>query len=142
MTGVQTCALPILQDVNHQLFAESIYEELILSMKKPDELEIDLILKKFELLQFKEKHPASLSGGQKQRVAIASALASQREIIIFDEPTSGLSTRFSRTKTSHRLWSSSALWGRLSLRYVSFINGIIRIVVRNPFFLSGSGSSV
>ena len=31
-----------------------------------------------------------LSGGQKQRVAIASAIASERPIILFDEPTSGL----------------------------------------------------
>ena len=34
--------------------------------------------------------PTRLSGGQKQRVAIASAIASERPVILFDEPTSGL----------------------------------------------------
>ena len=34
--------------------------------------------------------PRMLSGGQKQRVAIASAIASERPLILFDEPTSGL----------------------------------------------------
>ena len=31
-----------------------------------------------------------LSGGQKQRVALASAIISERPLILFDEPTSGL----------------------------------------------------
>ena len=37
-----------------------------------------------------ENYPSQLSGGQKQRVAIASAIASERPVILFDEPTSGL----------------------------------------------------
>ena len=36
------------------------------------------------------KPVATLSGGQKQRVAIATALVSERKILVLDEPTSGL----------------------------------------------------
>lgn len=39
---------------------------------------------------FLNKEPHQLSGGQKQRVAIASALAMEQDIIIFDEATSML----------------------------------------------------
>lgn len=35
-------------------------------------------------------YPAQLSGGQKQRVAIATALISERKVLVLDEPTSGL----------------------------------------------------
>ena len=80
----------VMQDVNHQLFTESVMSELFLSMGDEDVGRAEEILESLNLLQFKDSHPMSLSGGQKQRVAIACAIASNSNIIFFDEPTSGL----------------------------------------------------
>ena len=86
----------VMQDVNHQLFTESVIEEVLLSMDVNDvsgeaarQKALD-ILDALNLSEFKEVHPMALSGGQKQRLAIASAIAADKEFLIFDEPTSGL----------------------------------------------------
>ncbi|MCI0498879.1 MAG: ABC transporter ATP-binding protein [Planctomycetales bacterium] len=39
---------------------------------------------------FQNHYPASLSGGQKKRVALARAIALNPEVILYDEPTTGL----------------------------------------------------
>ena len=90
----------VMQDVNHQLFTESVIEEVLLSMdgsdvsgeaarQKARQKALD-ILDAMNLSEFKEVHPMALSGGQKQRLAVASAIAADKEFLIFDEPTSGL----------------------------------------------------
>ena len=86
----------VMQDVNHQLFTESVIEEVLLSMDVSDvsgeaarQKALD-ILRALNLSEFQEVHPMALSGGQKQRLAVASAIAADKEFLIFDEPTSGL----------------------------------------------------
>jgi energy-coupling factor transport system ATP-binding protein len=83
----------VMQDVNHQLFTESVLDEVLLSMEEECGTKAEHILKSLDLHDFTEFHPMALSGGQKQRLAIASAVASERDIIVFDEPTSGLDLR-------------------------------------------------
>ena len=80
----------VMQDVNHQLFTESVLDEVVISQAEANEEEARRILASLDLEQFANRHPQSLSGGQKQRVAVASAIASGRDIMLFDEPTSGL----------------------------------------------------
>jgi phospholipid/cholesterol/gamma-HCH transport system ATP-binding protein len=43
-----------------------------------------------ELDGMEEKYPSQLSGGMKKRVALARALVTDPEIVLFDEPTTGL----------------------------------------------------
>ena len=80
----------VMQDVNHQLFSESVEGEILMSDPDLTKEEIDAYLTDFDLLDFADDHPMSLSGGQKQRVAVAAACAAKKKYLYLDEPTSGL----------------------------------------------------
>ena len=80
----------VMQDPNHQLFTESVLDEVLISMPEEDEEKAKSILAEVDLSDLADRHPMALSGGQKQRVALACAIASECPILLLDEPTSGL----------------------------------------------------
>ena len=86
----QRTAFCVMQDVNHQLFSDSVWGECQMSAPDAPDQTIEKVLDSLHLLPFRERHPMSLSGGQKQRLAVATALLSEKPVLIFDEPTSGL----------------------------------------------------
>ena len=48
------------------------------------------MLKQLDLHEIDDKYPSQISGGMKKRVAMARALVTDPEIVLFDEPTTGL----------------------------------------------------
>ena len=80
----------VMQDVNHQLFTESVRDEVTLNIPEEQSEQAESILNQMGIAELADCHPLALSGGQKQRVAIASALCAGKKILIYDEPTSGL----------------------------------------------------
>ena len=83
-------AYMVMQDVDYQLFADSVENECYHGLSGVNPSSVHQALEALNLLQVKDVHPATLSGGQKQRLAIAVGLVCQKDILVFDEPTSGL----------------------------------------------------
>ena len=104
----------VMQDVGYQLFTESVADEIALGKNKHNRaLDTDRVLSALNLTQLKERHPLSLSGGQKQRVSIGAAVASGAQLLIFDEPTSGMD--YFHMKETASLIKSVRAPGRLIL---------------------------
>ncbi len=76
MTAIENVAFPL---VEHTRLDKAAIEERALEK-----------LKMVGLEKFASRMPAQLSGGQKKRVALARAIALDPQIILYDEPTTGL----------------------------------------------------
>ena len=79
-----------MQDVNYQLFADSVLAECMLGLKKTEQTNAEAALAEMGLAEYQDRHPNTLSGGQKQRLAVAVSMVCGKEILLFDEPTNGL----------------------------------------------------
>lgn len=88
----------------------TIYENIALPLSETTSLADSEInrrvrdkMEQLDLHEIDEKYPSQLSGGMKKRVALARALITDPEIVLFDEPTTGLDPI--RKKAVHRMIS-------------------------------------
>ena len=80
----------VMQDVNYELFADSVANECRLGLPGVSDELVDVTLTELGLYAYRNRHPATLSGGQKQKVAVAVSKTCHKKLLMFDEPTSGL----------------------------------------------------
>lgn len=80
------------QDADYQLYADTVYKELLLGLADSAEniKQAEQYMEELGLLELCDRHPGSLSGGQKQRILLAEAALRQERLLVLDEPTSGL----------------------------------------------------
>ncbi|MDQ0340117.1 cobalt/nickel transport system ATP-binding protein [Caldalkalibacillus uzonensis] len=84
---------------DQQLFAPTVFEDVAFGPRNkglPEEEVMQIVEQILEVLgisHLKEKAPYDLSLGQKKKVAIAGVLAMEPELLLFDEPFSGLDPR-------------------------------------------------
>ncbi|MFO7716495.1 ABC transporter ATP-binding protein [Desulfosarcina sp.] len=75
----------------------TVYENVALPLKENRRVPLREIgsrvrdkLARLDLVGIEDKYPSQLSGGMKKRVAMARALVTDPQIVLFDEPTTGL----------------------------------------------------
>ncbi len=89
----------VFQNPDHQIFARTVAEEVGFGLKMQNETPKTIERRVAEALEvvglqgYEEKIPFTLTKGERQRVAVASVLAVRPQVIILDEPTTGLDDR-------------------------------------------------
>lgn len=90
------------QNPDHQIFASTVRAELEFGPANlgisPEQIALRTarLLQLVDLSDEAETYPFSLSRGQRQKVAVASVLAIEPQVLIVDEPTTGLDWRGGR----------------------------------------------
>ena len=86
----------------------TIYENIALPLTEDKEFpknnikdKVTSLMTQLSITEAMEKYPAQLSGGMRKRAALARALVTDPEIVLFDEPTTGLDPV--RKKNVHRM---------------------------------------
>jgi cobalt/nickel transport system ATP-binding protein len=86
----------VFQESDSQLFAPSVFEDIAFGPRNlklsPEKVKerVSHVLHRFDIEALANKNPANLSAGQKKRVAIAGVVAMEPDVLVLDEPTSGM----------------------------------------------------
>ena len=86
----------IFQDVDNQLFMPTVLEDVAFGLLNKgmdsDEARVnaEIMLDKLEIKHLSHSHPAQLSGGEKRLTALAGVLVMHPNILLMDEPGTGL----------------------------------------------------
>ncbi len=86
----------VFQESENQLFAPTVFEDVAFGPRNleltPEEIKsrVSEVLRRFDIENLAGRNPANLSAGQKKRVAIAGVVAMEPEVLVLDEPTSGM----------------------------------------------------
>ncbi len=94
--GVRRRVGLVFQDPDSQLFAPTVFDDIAFGPKNIglDSGEIQKrvkeVLQRFDIEALARKNPANLSAGQKKRASIAGVVAMEPDVLVLDEPTSGM----------------------------------------------------
>jgi cobalt/nickel transport system ATP-binding protein len=89
----------VFQDPDVQLFSPTVGDDvafgpLQLRMPLPEvRRRVEAALTQMDIMHLRDRAPFELSGGEKKRAAIATVLALEPDVILFDEPTASLDPR-------------------------------------------------
>jgi energy-coupling factor transporter ATP-binding protein EcfA2 len=81
------------QDPNALLFADTVREELLITLRNhgiADNGVVDALLERLGLAQHAGAYPRDLSAGERQRVALGAIMVTHPRALLLDEPTRGL----------------------------------------------------
>lgn len=87
------------QNPDHQIFERTVFDEITFGLRNlgvPDS-EIQgrthRIVERFGLTALARSHPMNLGRGERQKLALASIIVLEPEVLVIDEPTTGLDWR-------------------------------------------------
>ncbi len=86
----------VFQNPDHQIFSEKVFDEVAFSLRLRELSDADIKDRVADALQavgltgFEEEDPFTLTKSGRQRIAVASVLAVSPDVLILDEPTTGL----------------------------------------------------